>query len=190
MVLLPIHLTCQFQFDMQTDRFIYQLRFTHITHAALNSWKQDRLADTETSLTQTITNSRNQCHHALANRALVRVRLGRWDLAIEDAESVSLRSLSRTLMFTLSCCKSININPSANGYIAQSLALIGAGKKAEGCHVYDLAFRHYHPIDVDVIHLIKVCILRAVARRLLISLRLSSFSWLDNMMMRLRLLAT
>ena len=146
---------------MQADRFVSQLQFTHITHAALDSWKQGRLADTETSLTQTITNSRNQSHHALANRALVRVRLGHWGLAIEDAENVGPRSLSHTLMFTLGCYKSIKINPSVNGYIAQSLALIGAGKKAEGCRVYDLAFKHYHPIDVDLIHLIKVCILRS-----------------------------
>ena len=81
---------------------------------------------------------------------------------MEDAESVSLRSLSHTLMFTLSCRKSIKINPSVNAYIARSLALIGAGKKAEGCRVYDVAFSNYHGIDVDLIHLIKVCILRSV----------------------------
>ena len=146
---------------MHTDRFVSQLQFTDITQAALDSWKQDQLADTETSLTQTITNSRHQKHHALANRALVRVRLGHWNLAMEDAESVSLRSLPHTLMFTLSCCKSIKINPSVNAYIARSLALIGAGKKAEGCRMYDVAFSNYHGIDVDLIHLIKVCILRA-----------------------------
>ena len=69
------------------------------------------------------------------------------------------------LVFILNYYKSINIRPSLNAYIAQSLALIGGGKKAEGCRVYDLAFRHYlpyHPIDVDLILLIKVCILRAV----------------------------
>ena len=151
----------QFQFDM-TDRFVSQLPFIDITNAALDSWKQDWLADTETSLTGTITNSRNQSHHALANRALVRARLRHWDLAIEDAENVSLHSLSHTLI--LNYYKSIKIHPSFNGYIAQSLALIGGGKKAEGCRVYDLAFRHYqyHTIDVDLILLIKVCILCAV----------------------------
>ena len=65
-------------------------------------------------------------------------------------------------MFILSCCKSIEINPSVNAYIARSLALIGAGKSAEGCRVYDVAFRNYLGIDVDLINLIKVCILRAV----------------------------
>ena len=90
------------------------------------------------------------------------MRLGHWELAIEDAESVSLRSLSHALMFTLSCCKSIKINPSVNAYIARSLALIGAGEKAEGCRVYDVAFSDYHAIDVDLVRLIKVCTLRAV----------------------------
>ena len=61
-------------------------------------------------------------------------------------------------MFILNRYKSIKIYPSVNGYIAQSLALIGGGKKAEGCRVYDLAFRYYHAIDVDLILLIKVCI--------------------------------
>ena len=85
--------------------------------------------------------------------------MGHWDLVIEDAENVSLRSISHALMFILNYYKSIEIDPSVNAYIAQSLALIGGGKKAEGCRVYDLAFRHYHTIDVDFILLLKVCIL-------------------------------
>ena len=85
----------QFWFDMQTDHFVSQLPFTDITNAALDSWKQDRLTDTETSLTGAITNSRNQSHHALANRALVRARLRDWDLAFEDATNVSFRSFLR-----------------------------------------------------------------------------------------------
>ena len=147
---------------MQTDHFVSQLPFIDITFAALHSWKQERLADTETSLTRTIINSRSQSHHALANRALVRARLRHWDLAIEDAENVSLRSLFHTPIFILNYYKSIKIHPSVIGYIAQSLALIGGGNKTEGCRVYDLAFRHYHTIDVDLILLIKVCILRTV----------------------------
>ena len=114
------------------------------------------------------------------------MRLRHWDLAIEDAENVSLRLLSDTLMFILYYHKSIKIRPSVSAYIAQSLALIGAGKKGEGCRVYDLAFRHYDTMDVDLILLIKVCILpwNLVAHQLLISLRLLSFSWLEIMKMR------
>jgi hypothetical protein len=48
-----------------------------------------------------------------------------------------------------------------NDCIAKSVALISEGKKAEGCRVYDLAFRHCDPTDVDLILLIKVCILYA-----------------------------
>ena len=178
---------------MQTDCFVSQPPFIDITDAVLDSWKQDQLADTETSLTGIITSARNHSHHALANRALVRARLALWDLAIEDAKNVSLCSLSHTLLFILNYYKSIKIHPSVNAYIAQSLALIGRGEKAEGCRVYDLAFRHYHTIDVDLILLLKVCILHAVELifcQLLISLRLSSFSWPENMKMRLRVSAT
>jgi hypothetical protein len=114
-------------------------------------------------LTQTITNSRNKSHwHALADRALVQARLRRWNLAIKDAENVSLRLLSHTLIFVVYCYKSIKIRPSVNAYIALSLALIGGGKREEGCRVYDLAFRHCHTVDVNLVLLIKVCILRPV----------------------------
>ena len=43
-----------------------------------------------------------------------------------------------------------------------SVALIGGGKKAEGCLVYDFAFRHCHQNGVDLLLLIKVRILRTV----------------------------
>ena len=81
---------------------------------------------------------------------------------IEDAENVGLRSISHVFMFILDYYKSIKIDPSINAYIALSLALISRGKKAEGCRVYDLAFRYYHTMDIDLILLIKVCILCAV----------------------------
>lgn len=61
-------------------------------------------------------------------------------------------------MYVLSYHKSIKIHPSINGYIAKSAALISAGKKAEGCRVYDLAFRHCHLLDTDFILLIKMYI--------------------------------
>ncbi|KAF8557228.1 WD40 repeat-like protein [Imleria badia] len=117
------------------------LPFIDIPDTALDSWKRDRLDDMEASLTVSITNSRGQNHSALANRALVRAHLRLWDLAIDDAE------------------KSINIRPSVIGYIAKSLALIGGGKKAQGCRVYDFVFRHCHRIDVDLLLLIKAVVL-------------------------------
>ncbi|KAF8553290.1 hypothetical protein OG21DRAFT_1267989 [Imleria badia] len=113
-----------------------------ITDTALDSWRKNRLADAEASLTETITNSRHKNHHALANRALVRVHLQHWyQLAIDDAEN------------------SIRIRPSIIGYIAKTVALISGGKKAEGCRVFDLAFRHCHPNEVDFLLLIKAVVL-------------------------------
>ncbi|KAF8546516.1 hypothetical protein OG21DRAFT_1501955 [Imleria badia] len=111
--------------------------------AALDSSTHDQLADAEPSLTDTITNTGHQTYHALANRALVRARLQQSDQAIDDAQN------------------SIKIRPSVNGYIAKSVALISRGKKAEGCRVYDLAFRHCNPTDVDLILLIKMTLTRA-----------------------------
>ncbi|KAF8552314.1 WD40 repeat-like protein [Imleria badia] len=107
-----------------------------VAESVLDSRENDKLAHTEASLAETIVNSRDQTHHALAKKAC----LGHPDLAIEDAEN------------------SIKIRPSVNGYIAKSVAFIGAGKKAEGCRVYDLAFKHCNIMDVDLILLIKVCI--------------------------------
>jgi hypothetical protein len=80
---------------------------------------------------------RRRKHDALANRAIVRAHLRRWDVAIVDVE------------------KSINIRPCVIGYISKSVALIGGGKKEEGCRVFDLVFTHCHPHDLDVLLLVK-----------------------------------
>ncbi|KAF8548670.1 hypothetical protein OG21DRAFT_1489192 [Imleria badia] len=55
--------------------------------------------------------------------------------------------------------KSISIRPSVIGYIAKSVALIGSGKKEDGCRVFDLAFRHCPPKGVDLLLLIKAVVL-------------------------------
>ncbi|KAF8548319.1 hypothetical protein OG21DRAFT_1489483 [Imleria badia] len=111
-----------------------------IDNAALDSSTHDQLADAKPPLTETMTNTGHQTHHALANRALVRARLQQSEQAIDDAENP------------------IKIRPSVNGYIAKSVALINRGKRAEGCRAYDLAFRHCDPTDVDLILLIKAVI--------------------------------
>ncbi|KAF8554675.1 hypothetical protein OG21DRAFT_1508679 [Imleria badia] len=112
-----------------------------IDDAALDSAKQDQLTDPEPPFTETITNSGHQTHHALANRALVQARLQQSDLAIDDAEN------------------SIKIHPDVNGYIKKSVALVSEGKRSEACRVYDLAFRHCDPTDVDLILLIKAIVM-------------------------------
>ncbi|KAF8552627.1 hypothetical protein OG21DRAFT_1498291 [Imleria badia] len=117
------------------------LPFIQISNAAFDSWKRDQLADTEASLTETITKSRHKNHLTFAIRALTRVQLRHSDLAIEDSG------------------KSIKICSSVIGYISKSIALIGVGKEAECCRVYDLVFRHCHPNEVDFLLLIKAVVL-------------------------------
>ncbi|KAF8546776.1 hypothetical protein OG21DRAFT_1527604 [Imleria badia] len=144
-------------FDVD-DPLVFQLPFIDISDTAFNFWKRNQLADTEASLTETITNSGHKSHHALANRALVRVHLQLWDLAIEDAEKVYLRLLSRSHMLISGYHKSIKICPSVVGYISKSVALIGSGRKEDGLGIFDLAFRHCDAIDVDFLLLIKAVI--------------------------------
>ena len=64
--------------------------------AALHSWKHDQLADAEELLTTVIDGSLNPTHHVLAGRALVRVRLGQYNTALIDAETVLLPVLVYT----------------------------------------------------------------------------------------------
>ena len=61
----------------------------------LDSWKNDQLANAEALLAATIDDSQNPSRHALASRALVCARLGRWDTALIDAEMVLDALLSR-----------------------------------------------------------------------------------------------
>ena len=120
----------------------------------------------------------------LVNRALARVHSGHSDQAIEDAENVSRHLFTYTRTCNLNVCKSINIRPSVNGYIAKSVALISGGKKAEGCRIFDLAFRHCDAMSVDLTLLIKVCIFRPIELdvnpQLVILIRQLSFSWPEN----------
>ena len=173
------------------DRPVSQVPFINITNTVLDSWRKDRLEDVEASLTKAITNSGNQSHFSLANRALVRARLRQWDLAIDDAEKVSPRSLSYILVLNLNYQKSIEIRQSIIGYTAKSIALIGGGKKEEGCRVFDLVFRHCHPNEVDFLLLIKVCIPHWLSGCLFVYFyRQSSCLWPGNMLMQPRMFAT
>ncbi|KAG8221675.1 WD40-repeat-containing domain protein [Butyriboletus roseoflavus] len=125
----------------------FTVPFIDISDTVLDSWKQDRLADTEASLTRAITSSTHPSHHTFASRALVRARLGHWSVAIDDAE------------------KSINIQPSVVAYIAKSVALVGRGNKREGCQVFDFVFRHCDPIHVDLLLLTKAVVLFMAGER-------------------------
>lgn len=128
-----------------------------IDDAALESWKQDQLLNAEALLTSAISESRNQSHHALANRALVRARLGQWDAAIIDATEVSVAISLYMLILTLLLPQSTKIQPSVTGYIAKSVALVGNGEKYKAYRACDIAFGHLRSTHVSYLLLIKVC---------------------------------
>lgn len=72
-----------------------------IDAAALDSWRQDQLANADALLTAAIPDSQSPSHHVLASRALVRARLQQWDAALIDAEKVLVDLLSPLLILTL-----------------------------------------------------------------------------------------
>ena len=61
-----------------------------ISDAAFKSWTQGDLIRVEQLLTDDISHPFNPFYHsrALAQRALVRTRLKRWEMAIDDAKKV------------------------------------------------------------------------------------------------------
>ena len=65
----------------------------YVGGATFKSWTQGDLARVEEFLTEEIA---DPVHHAraFAQRSLVRSRLGRWDMATEDAKKVFLHPLS------------------------------------------------------------------------------------------------
>ena len=131
-----------------------------IDDAALDSWKHDQLENADVLLTAAIPKSRNQGHHVLASRALVRARLRLWDAALVDAEQVFVSLFSHTLKLTSIDTKAIEIQPSVIGYIAKSVALVGKGDRHSRYRACDIAFERFHSSHVSFLLLAKVCIFR------------------------------
>ena len=155
-----------------------------IDDTALHSWKHNQLANTETLLTTAINDSRNLTHDALASRALVRTRLRQWDGAIADATEVFVSLLSHAL--SLIYTKSIKFQPSAIGYIAKSVALVGKGEKHKAYRACDIAFERFHSTHVTFLLLIKVRVPRSelCCPQILMLPRLSSCLWPESMTTR------
>lgn len=126
---------------------------------ALHSWMHSELEDAEKLLTAAIASPLNHGHHVLASRALIRVRLGQWDAAIEDAEQVCTILFLHASALIFLYIKSIKTQTSVIGYIAMFVALFGKGKKQEGYRACDIASEHFHSTHVTILLLIKVCIL-------------------------------
>ncbi|KAI6040395.1 hypothetical protein EDC04DRAFT_2996564 [Pisolithus marmoratus] len=99
-----------------------QLPLVQVSDEALKSWTQGDLASTEMLLSAEITGTSSASHYLLANRALIRVHLEHWALAIEDAE------------------RSLKIQPSPIGHIAMAVALLGQGDREGALCTFDLAF--------------------------------------------------
>ena len=78
-------------------------------------------------------------HHVPASRALVYERLGRWDAALVDAKEVHIALLSHTRALTPFGIKSIKIQQSFVGHVAECVALVGEVEKDSGCLVCDIA---------------------------------------------------
>ncbi|KAF8435498.1 hypothetical protein L210DRAFT_3551412 [Boletus edulis BED1] len=111
-----------------------------IDDAALDAWKNDQLENADALLTLAISEAHSSSHHALANRAIVRARLQKWDAALKDAEMA------------------IHVQPSIIALMAKSIAHVGNGEKDKGYRTCDIAFEPFHSSHVTFILLIKAII--------------------------------
>jgi hypothetical protein len=124
-------------------------------------WMRDSSVSADTLISDLDTsNSSSDIYQMLAHNALVKVRSQIWSSAYEDANKAIFHSLIRVLMSTHLHVKSIDIRPSAMGYIAKALAQIGKGELENAMQVFDLAFGNCNPIESNLLLLIKVCDLR------------------------------
>ena len=82
-------------FTTSQHHLVFQDPELGIDSAALNARTRDEFTNADALLSATIlTASENGIHHLLASRALVRVRLGEWDAALDDAQEVRVTPLT------------------------------------------------------------------------------------------------
>ncbi|KAF8552461.1 hypothetical protein OG21DRAFT_1511487 [Imleria badia] len=119
---------------------IRHLPFMDIDDAVFKSWAEGDLTRAEQFLTEEIA---DPSHHAraLAQRALVRSRLQRSDMAMDDAK------------------KSIEAQRSVIGYIANAVSRIGNGDHESVIRAFDLVFTDGLATENDFLLLIKAIIL-------------------------------
>ncbi|KAI6030208.1 hypothetical protein EDC04DRAFT_3091788 [Pisolithus marmoratus] len=89
-------------------------------------------------LSEEISSLSSPSHYVLANRALIRVRLKHFALAMEDA------------------VKSLQARPSPLGYIAMAVVLLGEGDRGGALCAFDLAFHDCEPRDIRFLLLLKL----------------------------------
>ncbi|KAI9569853.1 hypothetical protein HD554DRAFT_2170850 [Boletus coccyginus] len=119
------------------------LPFMYISDAAFKLWTQGDLTRVEELFADDIIHPSNPSHHAraLAHRALVRSRLKRCDMAIDDAK------------------KSIEVQRSIIGYIAHAIAHVGNGEYESATRVFDLVFSEGIPSENRLLLLLKAIVL-------------------------------
>lgn len=104
----------------------------------LRAWAQGDLVTAEMLLSEEITNTTSPSHHVLANRALIRARLRRVTLALTDVN------------------RSLQVQQSPIGYIANAVALLGQGNREGALRIFDLAFRVCEPRGSKLLSLLKM----------------------------------
>ena len=92
-----------------------------------------------------------------ANRALIRARLGHWDAALRDAETVGIVFIFHDApMIILLHGQSIEIQPSVTAHVAKGFALFGQQKYTSAVHAFNLALRDCDARDKGFVSLVKV----------------------------------
>ena len=126
-----------------------------MSDAAFKPWIEGDLKTAEDKLSRDIG---DRSHHALANRALVRTRMNKLDMAIEDAKKVYSLPLFKLLVLILSY-QSIVICPSPIAHIAHAVALLGKSEKRRALQAFDLSFCYCDAKENRLILLVRVCVL-------------------------------
>ena len=134
-----------------------------ISDTTFKSWMQGDLTHVEHHLTEDITHALSPFHHAntLAQRSLVNTRLQRSHMAIDDAKRVIFSHQSSHIILTIAS-KSIEIQRSVIGFIANAIACLGAasGEHEAMIDAFDVVFKECLPHEKRLLLLIKVCACR------------------------------
>ncbi|KAF9228773.1 WD40 repeat-like protein, partial [Gyrodon lividus] len=112
-----------------------------ISNAALVAWYEGNLTDAEAILTEEIKLNPETSYHALANRAVIRVRLGRLDTSLDDSE------------------KSVAMQPTAIAHVAGSIALNKQGKYELAMQAIHVALGDYPTYEKEIVLLVKTILM-------------------------------
>ncbi|KIK21827.1 hypothetical protein PISMIDRAFT_11981 [Pisolithus microcarpus 441] len=117
--------------------FVVGLPLIQVSDQTFKSWTQSIPTNTEALLSEEIKSASSPSHNLLACRAIVRARLKRVALAMEDGK------------------QSLRVQPSPIGYIAMAVALLGQGDREGALRIFDFAFHDCERDDIRFILLLK-----------------------------------